>query len=156
MGIRYLAISIDERDFAHLSVGDCVTCGEEPQLRRLDYEEDRNRETLDLDKSWGYFQHVLETQPPRPAAALVHGDVTYVGMDYRSYRGLISAAEVRRVADDLATVTTELVRQRVLVEPRYGDRAQDNFDYVSHFLPEAKDFTRRVANEGRAILYYIG
>jgi hypothetical protein len=47
MGIRYLAISIDEQDYERLRVGTCATCGEEPQLRDLEDE----RASLDLDKS---------------------------------------------------------------------------------------------------------
>ena len=156
MGIRYLAISIDQQDFEHLSVGTCATCGEQPQLRHLDYEEDARRETLDLDKSWGYFQRVLESDPVRPAASLVRGDVTHTGYGWRAYRGLIAPADVPGVAEDLATVTSELVRERVLLNPRFGDRAEEDFEYVSHFLPEAQEFTKRVGDAGRGILYYIG
>lgn len=72
MGIRYVAISIDTDDFEHLDVGTCPTCGEEPQLRELE----EHRPSLDLDKTWRYFQSVLRSDPPRPAAALVSGDVT--------------------------------------------------------------------------------
>jgi len=157
MGIRYLAVSIDQQDFEHLSVGICASCGEEPQLRDLDWEDEERRVTLDLDKSWGYFQSVLYSEPSRPSAALVHGDVTHTSWGWRSYRGLIDPAEAKRVADDLALVSVDLVRERVLLNPRFGDdRAQQDFDYVCHFLPKAQEFTKQVADEGRAILYYIG
>lgn len=158
MGIRYLAISIDQQDYDHLRVGVCDTCGEQPQLRERDYVDEERRDTLDLDKSWGFYQRVLASEPPRPAAALVHGDVTHTSYGWRSYRGLIDSEEVTRVADDLASVTPELVLTRLLVHPRYGDgaRAQQDVEYVSHFLPAAQEFTRRVADEGRAIVYYIG
>ena len=156
MGIRYLAISIDQQDFEHLSVGPCATCGEQPQLRDLDDEEDARRETLDLDKSWGYFQRVLDSDPIRPAASLVRGDVTHSGYGWRSYRGLIAPADVPAIAEDLATVTSELLRERVVLNPRFEDRAQEDFEYVSQFVPEAQKFTKQVADEGRAILYFIG
>jgi len=158
MGIRYLAISIDQQDYDHLCVGECTTCGERPQLRDLNDLEEEQRHTLDLDKSWGYFQTVLGSEPPRAASALVHGDVTHTSYGWRSYRGLISPDQVARVADDLASVSADLVRERLLEHRRYGndDRTQQDIEYVTSFLPEAQAFTRRVADEGRAILYYIG
>lgn len=158
MGIRYLAISIDEQDYDHLSVGACTTCGEWPQLRDLDYPEEERRHTLDLDKSWGFYQMVLASEPPRPAAALVHGDVTHTSYGWRSYRGLIGAYQVAGIAGDLASVSADFIRTQLQEHPRYGDdaRAQEDIEYVIHFLPEAQAFTQRVADEGRAILYYIG
>ena len=156
MGIRYIAISIDQQDFDHLSEGTCKHCGEEPTLRELDCGEDALRETLDLDKSWGYFQRVLAAEPQRPAAALVSGRVTDMPWGWRSHKGLLSPDEVAAVADDLASVSDELVRERLLAGPGVDDRTERDIAYVCHFLPEAQAFTRRVADANRAILYYIG
>ncbi len=157
MGIRYYAYSIDTEDYKHLKVGTCPTCGEEPQPRRLDEEE---RPSLDLDKSWHYLQWLLEAELPRPAAALVAGQVTNTYWGWKSYRGLLSAAEVEAAAADLATVTVSFLRQRMLVEGVRGEgpdeRSQENFDYVSQYLADAQAFLKEVASEGRAIVYYIG
>ncbi len=70
MGIRYLAISISEADFDHLSA-------------RPERKADRHRtltkrvNALDLDKSWGFLRRFLAESGPRPAVELVAGDVTH-------------------------------------------------------------------------------
>lgn len=160
MGIRYLAISIDQQDYEHVRRGTCQTCGEEPRLRDLGDEADTRRETLDLDKSWHYYQQVLATEPARPAAALVDGHVTNTYWGWRSHQGLLSNSDVAAIAQDLAKVTPALVRERLFAErsPGFGpdDRAQQDVDYVCHYLPQAQEFTQRVADEGRSILYFIG
>lgn len=159
MGIRYFALSIDEQDFDHISKGRCPSCGEEPTLRELGSEDD-TRDSLDLDKSWHYLQFVLRSDPPRPAAALVAGDVTTTYWGWRPHRGLLNPAQVAAIAADSATVSVELVRQRILVDGRWGeehsDRAQQDFEYVCDHLLRAQEFTKAVAGAGRAIRYYIG
>lgn len=156
MGIRYYAYSIDTEDYEHLLVGVCPTCGEQPQLREME----DDRPTLALDKSWHDLQALLRAEPARPAAALVAGNVTNTYWGWRSHRGLLSPAEVREIAADIATVTTDFLRQRILVEGRHGDgpdeRSQQDFEYVSDHLAHAKEFTKEVADQGRAIVYYIG
>ena len=135
MGIRYLAISIDQQDFDHLRVGTCQHCGEEPQLREMDDPTDDRRDTLDLDKSWSYLQEVLHAEPARASAALVTGHVTNTGWGWRSYRGLIAADEVAAIAADLESVSPELIHQRLVTERRPGyetdDRARANASYVA-------------------------
>lgn len=159
MGIRYLAISIDAEDYEHLSKGPCPSCGEHPQLRDLDYDED-DRETLDLDKSWGYFQGLFHSDTPRPAYGLVAGAVTHTSMGWISFRGLLSTETVREIAADLATVTTDEIQQFFLVRGRRGAgpdaRADEDCAYVSSFLTDAQAFTARAAEQGRGILYFIG
>ena len=90
----------------------------------------------------------------------VAGDVTDTYRGWKSYRGLLSAAEVEAAAADLATVTVSFLRQRMLVEGVRGEgpdeRSQENFDYVSQYLADAQAFLKEVASEGRAIVYYIG
>lgn len=159
MGIRYFALSIDLEDYEHLRVGTCPTCGEEPQLRDVE-EEDERRTSLDLDKAWGILQWVLRTEPPRPAAALVEGRVKNAYWGWRSHRGILSPSEVKDVAADLATVTPDFLHQRIVIEglrgTGAGDRADEDFEYTSEYLERAQEFVRLVADEDRAIVYYIG
>lgn len=79
---------------------------------------------------------------------------------WKSYRGVLSLFEVKDVASDIATVTRDFLHQRILVEGAWGDgptdRAEQEFEYVSEYLDEAKAFVQHVADDDRAIVYYIG
>jgi len=158
MGIRYLAISVDTDDYDRISKGPCPSCGSRPHLRDDDYEEERK--TLDLDKSWGYFQSFFASGAPRPAAALVGGEVTNTPRGWISYQGAISPLDVAAIATDLATITTEELRHYFLVRGHWGDgpddRAQQDLEYVAQYLEGAQSFTAQVAQAGRGIVYYIG
>ena len=158
LGIRYYAISVNSDDYDRISKGPCPSCGSRPHLGDDDYEGER--ETLDLDKSWGYFQSLFASGAPRPAAALVAGNVTNTPRGWISYQGAISPQDVAAIATDLAAITTEELRHHFLVRGLWGsgpdDRAQQDFEYVAHYLEHARSFTAEVAQAERGIVYYIG
>lgn len=97
MGIRYLAVSISETNFNHLS--------SDPTAMLIETEADEARRALDLDKSWGYLQRYLTESGPRAAAELVAGDVTHTSDGWIPYRGLVSPERVRAAAQDLALIS---------------------------------------------------
>ena len=158
MGIRYLAIAIDEADYAHLAKGPCPTCGERPHIRELDYD-DEERDVLDLDKAWSHFQRLFELND-RVALELVAGRVTDTPRGWISHQGLLSPEAVSLVARDLATVTSEDVREFLARRPSWGssdeDRDRQDFGYLVEYLERAKVFTARAADQQRAITYFIG
>ncbi len=156
MGIRYFAISIDLDDYERVSAGPCPTCGTRPTLRKHHYDEPEP-DTLDLDKSWGYLQRLFDSQPPRPASALVEGNVTHDDCGWIPFHGAIAPDRVGEIATDLAAVTPGELRSHFQTHGRWYDaRSEQDFDYVKAHLADAVEFTAKVAAAGRAIAYYIG
>lgn len=162
MGIRYLAVSIDNDDYERIKAGPCVTCGSRPHPRDDDdygYDEEGYSPpaTLDLDKTWRYLQSVLRD---RPSAALVEGHVTHTSRGWISHQGLLSPQEVEEVAVDFSQVTALDVRNCLTENAHRGfgldDRLERDIEYVTHYLPAAQNFVREAASAGRGVMYYIG
>jgi len=155
MGIRYLAISVDNDDYERVKAGPCPSCGTRPSPR-YDYD-DPAETTLDLDKSWRYFQRILRG---RPSEILVDGEVTHTGYGWISHQGCLSPREVEVAAADLATITVQDIQKYFLGEKANyltsPNRAQDDCAYVTSYLSAAQTFTRGAAGAGRGIVYYIG
>jgi hypothetical protein len=159
MGIRYSAISIDQEDYERIAAGPCPTCGAHPRRREPENDDEywMGPDRLDLDKSWHYLQDVLHSPDPRPAYSLVAGDVTHTSRGWISYEGLIAPGDLRLVAADLASVGRDEVLRNFQINGQWkDDRSEQDFHYTYDHLGHAVAFTKKVAEDGRAILYWIG
>ncbi len=156
MGIRYLALSIDRDDYRRISAGPCSTCGVRAHARDPDYGEPK-ADYLDLDKSWRFFQAILNSRDHLPARELVAGDVTHTSQGWISHQGTVAPERVRDIVADLARVTVEELHDHFQLDGAWRDeRSEQDFEYVNSFLPRALSFVEGVAADDRAIVYYIG
>lgn len=156
MGIRYLAISIDLDDYAHISAGPCPTCGSRPHAREREYDEPEP-DILDLDKSWGYLQGIFGSIGLRAASELIEGDVTHTSTGWIPYQGTVAPARVKEVAAELASVSERQVRAYFQAGNLWKDeRSKQDFEYVNSYVGSARQFAEKVAGDDRGIVYYIG
>lgn len=106
---------------------------------------------LYLDKCWSLMQRLThQSTQPRPAYALVAGDVIPDGFGWRPHVAALTPAEVIQVADDLdALADDELAGFCESLE-------EDDADYLNYHFEQARSFTRELAQSGEGLVYTIG
>ncbi|GGF27078.1 DUF1877 family protein [Subtercola lobariae] len=160
MGIRYYAYPINAADYERARQNPCLFHGDDPLFDAWGKEEDRP-DMLYLDKCWQEFQYlfgVSESRPARPAFMLVQGEVEFTSTGWIAFERALSPAQVREVAADLATITSETLRAEIsdLMTLRPNETSEQEFDYVSPLLADAKSFVSRLAEQGKGLVYLIG
>lgn len=95
-------------------------------------------------------------QPDRPALQLVDGQVTHVEMGWIPFERALSSAQVKAVAADLATVDKSNIRRMMSMFDRARGSCEEESEYVAQYLADAKEFTARLASDGRCLVYLIG
>lgn len=157
MGIRYYAYPVDADDIDDARANPYDYLGVDPLVDAWGPEAERP-EMLYLDKCWSLLQTLLATppaRPSRPAAALVRGDVIQTPDGWIPHVEVLPPAGVAEAARDLATVTPERLRAAIRHLPARANDA-DEFCYVSQYLDAAREFTTRLAKDGRGLIYLIG
>ena len=106
---------------------------------------------LYLDKCWSLMQRLThQTAHPRPAYALVAGDVLPDGFGWHPYVAALTPAEVADIANDLEAIADdELASFCETLE-------EDDADYLKYHFEQAKAFTRELAQSGEGLVYTIG
>lgn len=158
MGIRYYAYPINAEDYPRACENPCPFHGSDPLADAWGPRENQP-EMLYLDKCWRELQLLLGSpagQASRPAARLVEGQVTHTDMGWIPYEQALSPAQVRSIAEDLATVGQSDIRRELptFIRPQISE--DDEFENVAQYLAEATKFTARLASEGRGLVYLIG
>ena len=148
MGIRYFAHPVSPRQIEQSRECPRVCLEGEDSWEHWAPNEEP---TLDLDKCYPELQRLLGGEVPRPAYALVEGDVTHMGYAWRPFRRTLDVDEVRKIADGLDDLLAA-VDASDLPGCRFGSPRK----CVAHNLPRARDFARRVAEAGFGIHYLIG
>lgn len=158
MGIRYYAYPINAEDYPSAREDPGPFHGFDPLADAWGSRQNQP-EMLYLDKCWSELQLLLgspEGHATRPAARLVEGQVTHTAMGWIPYKQALSPAEVKSIADDLATIGEFDIRRKLPTNNRPHGSEDDEYRYVAQYLDEATKFTARLASEGRGLVYLIG
>ncbi|MHA7306378.1 DUF1877 family protein [Arthrobacter sp. TMN-49] len=116
-------------------------------------------EGLYLDKAWRDLQWLLgESEPPRASYELVSGDVEMTDCGWIPFDRVLSAGQVRRVAEDLALVDLGVLYQLRLPResPDWAAIMDGRREYVKSYLEAARKFTAQLAGLGLGLIYSIG
>lgn len=116
-------------------------------------------EGLYLDEAWRDLQWLLgESEPPSDAYELVRGDVEMARCGWIPFDRVLSAEEVRRVAEDLALVDLrELYQLRLPHDsPDWAAIMDSRRGHVEYYLEAARKFSAELAGLGLGLIYSIG
>ncbi|MFT4050965.1 MAG: DUF1877 family protein [Microbacterium sp.] len=116
------------------------------------------RDMLYLDKAWGFLQALTEPtggESPRPAYRMFAGRVSFHGLGWDPFVRTILPAEIPGIRDDLDTLTSARVQDRLREWNRPGDVDAD-IQYTLHYLDAARRFVTALAADGRGMVYLIG
>jgi hypothetical protein len=160
MGIRYYAYPI-RADLALVAREmPRAFLGEDPLMDAWGPEDERPQ-MLYLDKCWRELQLLFATPAgaeQRAALSLVSGSVTHTNEGWIPHIRVLDRDEVAGIAEDIVTVGESEVR--TMLTPNGGAYPPDGFEgefrYVMHYLNDAKEFSSRLAKEGRGLVYMIG
>ncbi len=158
MGIRYYAYPITAEDYPRALENPCAFHGADPLMDAWGPIAEQP-EMLYLDKCWRHLQVLLGPTTEgerRPASRLVEGDVTMTGEGWLPHEQVLSPAEVREIAVDLAVVGEAHVRDAMPDLPSWDRDGSEEFDYVMEYLAKAQEFTAALARTGRGLIYLIG
>ena len=162
MGIRYYAWP--------LSAADVEAARREPRSFMADdpfgqawFTE--NEGNCYLDKAWRGLQMLIADSSPnetdRPAAALVAGDVTFVGYGWDPYIGVLDPEELRRAAEDLKRVAEDIPFQ--WRPRRRNSKARSGpgsvlleRDYINDYLSRLREYVTSLVAQEKGMIYMIG
>lgn len=137
----------------------------------LDLEEDEENAYIDIDKSWGGLQFVLQRAAKSTSnhidLALPILDEKYLeveGEDFDAY--YLKAAEVKEVNKLIDVFSDEdfkrhfdfktMIKEEVYPFSKIDkDEEEEVFDYLSFYLTEVRDFFREAAAKNQAVIFYI-
>lgn len=158
MGIRYYAYPITRSDYPRALADPGRFLSWDPLMDAWGPAELRP-EMLYLDKCWSYLQALFGPLPgelPRPAFHLVVGQVTHTSTGWISYKRALSPAEVEGIATDLAQFDEATIGRQLTGIDMFDESSDEKVAYVAQFLRNARDFTSRLAEDGRGLVYMIG
>lgn len=158
MGIRYFAYPIAAEDYPAAREDPCPFHGADPLADAWGLR-DQRPEMLYLDKCWRELQILLSSPAgasTRPAARLVQGQVTHTDMGWIPHEQALSPEAVSAIAADLATVDESDIRKTLRRFNRPDDSEDQEYEYVTQYLADAKEFATRLAREGLGLVYLIG
>lgn len=121
---------------------------------------DNRPHMLYLDKCWGLLQDL--TRPDvdkvaRPGYRLFEGNVTHTDCGWIPWSRALSPDDVRLIADDLSTISTEEVDRHFDPGPsNWPSDGSTAADYVRQYLLAAQEFTATMTAEGQGLVYMIG
>lgn len=157
MGIRYIAVAVNEHDYERVTAGPCPRCGSMPEAREREDYGPSSPETLDLDKSWSYLQHFFQSAGLDRALRLVEGDVIHTHDGWIPHQGVIAPAAMKDIIEDLDAATPAALREHFRRDGEWrDDRAEQDFTYTAYFLDRAREWVREVEQGGFGIVYCIG
>ena len=173
MGIRYYAYAFDNDQRQQAVTDPRSIIAEDPladawglppgfvtgssDFRQTSPEEDM----LYLDKAWVELQRITgpdaEGGAPRPAYARFEGEPTWTGGGpHHSWVRVILPEDLPAIAEDLMTITTDVVISRLRGHERPGRDVESERRYVLDFLGRARRFATRLVEDGRGMAYLIG
>lgn len=155
MGIRYYGFALAAKDVwaARADPHTYVHAAEAESLRR-------GWSDACVDKAWSYLQHLFggrrwtleDDPPPRPAYRLVAGNVQETGQGYLPYYGVLTPAEMREIAPDIASVTEADVRRHCAESVALSHA---DVRWIAHALDQATTFSHDVVRRGQGAIYAI-
>lgn len=119
------------------------------------------RDMLYLDKAWSAMQSLTGPSPDRPEAPAAYrmfeGRVTMHDMGWDPWVRTIRPEEVPVIREDLCGIDESRVRTwaREWRSP-FGANDEDELRYVLDYLGQAQDFVKKLAADGRGMVYLIG
>lgn len=158
MGIRFYAYPINADEYQLAVTNPCPFHGSDPLMDAWGPRESKPV-MLYLDKCWKEMQNLLAPspgQPDRPALQLVEGQVTFTPQGWIPYERALSPEQVEAIAADLATVDDADIRRMASEFPSWYVSSEQTYEYVAPYLAEAQQFTARLAQDGRGLVYLIG
>ncbi|CAN5586568.1 hypothetical protein BH10ACT7_BH10ACT7_15260 [soil metagenome] len=157
MGVRYIAVAVNEQDYERVKTGPCPSCGSMPEARERENYGPSSPETLDLDKSWSCLQHFFQASGFRHAFRLVEGDVVHTSDGWIPHQGAIAPSAMKDIVADLDAAKRVALREHFRRDGAWrDDRAEQDFIYTGHFLERAREWVHEVEQCGFGIVYYIG
>jgi hypothetical protein len=158
MGIRYYAYPITADEYPRALENPCPFHSSDPLMDAWG-SVDAMPEMLYLDKCWREFQALLGPlpgTPPRPALLLVEGQVTNTNTGWIPFERALSPDQVKAIAVDLATVGEQHIRDLLFDTDDTLLSRPEEYEYIAHYLADAKEFTARLAEQDRGLVYLIG
>ncbi|RNE63806.1 DUF1877 family protein [Cryobacterium tepidiphilum] len=158
MGIRYCAYPITRDEYPRALATPSLFLSQDPLMDAWG-PQDLRSEVLYLDKCWSYLQTLFSPLPgelPRPAFHLVVGQVTHTRTGWISYQRALSPDEVDRVATDLAQFDDATISARLTGIDMFNEPSDRKVAYVAQYLSSAREYTARLAEDGRGLVYMIG
>lgn len=142
----------------------------EGELNILDLEEEAEpeKEPLDIDKSWQAIQYLLcgdidEGELPMGyVVPMMAENAIECEMDFEAF--YLTPKQVREAGDYLQVLSREEIKQmydfQSMVEdeiyPLTEEDDEDEFyEYIVYHLTELKQFYKRAAQQGHAVIFYI-
>lgn len=137
----------------------------------LDLEEDEENGYIDIDKSWGGLQYVLQQAAESasnhldlalPMVEEKHLEIE--GEDFDAFS--LTASEVKEVNELLQNFHEEdfkkhydlkaMINEEVYPFSKADENEEEEvYDYLSFYLTEIKDFFREAAEKNQAVVFYI-
>lgn len=125
------------------------------------------RDFLDLDKAWSHLQWVTRPRnvesgwdeilrPPRPAHRMFEGRPTMTDRGHLPWVRALSPAEVREVAEDLATITDDDAAAIMRCQCQGYRDPDEEVPYAMPYLTRAREFVAGLVGTGRGMVYTIG
>ncbi|MFJ5924419.1 YfbM family protein [Kitasatospora sp. NPDC092948] len=161
MACRGVLFALAESEWARLSA-----CDGDEEVRALVEEVEEawdEPRVCELDKAWDALHRCLTDgrleygNGEFPLShAVLGGRPMYDGDDYVVCR--VEPGEVRAVAAALEGIDEAWLRRRYAeleFEEYDGARGEDDLAYTVSFLPDLREFYRRAAEEGRAVVFTV-
>lgn len=158
MGIRYYAYPLAP-EFVERAMDDPRPfLSDDPLADAWGLGRPQRADMLYLDKCWSLLQRL--THPPggrpRPAHALVAGQVTHMGGGWIPWIDVLAPSDVDDVARDLALLDRSDVEARFAPVSGRIDEGRDEREYVTQYLGRAQQFTAQMQRRGWGLVYLIG
>lgn len=147
MGIRYYAWPVPAR-LVPLALDDPCPFHSEDPLADAWGPADERPPMLYLDKAWSELQQLFGEA--RPAAHLVHGEVTHTYDGWIPFERALTVKQVAAIAADLADYQPDDA-EIAAAAWRFGE-----VSYVRQYLEDARTFTAKLAEAGHGLVYLIG
>ena len=115
---------------------------------------------LYLDKAWSHLQTITsadsEQSDPRPAFRVFEGRVTPHELGWEPWIRVVTPSEVVLAHEDLVTITDSDAEDCIRRWYRGFREPDAEVRYALDFLERARLFIRRLAEDGRGMVYLIG